>query len=338
VEGRGEAAPRLDFLSLVDYVRAHYGALNQGDFVAAANFSHYDRQKGGLNQVATLVHVDSFEPRQVRNQIQPTPGKKRVVKDYADMRLAYEIGRHVSASPADMYILASGDKSFAAVGQALRAQGISVLFLLSFPDLAAVNIKEEFTWIDFSETQALEQALEKNAQETGKQTPEGAPARTQVDELCDMISALRQEFSTAVPLALVKAVYGSQHGHHLVQAAQSQGRVDLWDDPGGVACVSRREERVFNKVVPMSVRRGFAARADLLYRVVHIAESGLKEPTRAEWRRALKEQGGMSVKDAKQMLNDLLERGILKDGSLDKLDLSLDRVLQFLQETHEAAS
>jgi len=128
-------SPHLDFRQLVDFIEAHYGPLARRDFIAVANFTHYDRQKGGLNQVATLINVDSFEPRTVRRRKQKTAGgRKYVIPNYADMRLAYEVGRHVQYSPADLYILASGDKAFVAVAQALHEAGYPLYFLLADPD------------------------------------------------------------------------------------------------------------------------------------------------------------------------------------------------------------
>ena len=326
---RSGSAPKIDFIQLVNYISDHYGPLDKRDFLAVANFSHYDTQKGGLNQVATPIHVESFEPRQVRNEKQPSPGKKYVIKDYADMRLAFEIGQHVAGRPADLYILASGDKAFAAVGQALRKAGYPVLFLLPNPDLSALNIKEDFEWMDCMYTQTSQRKAEAEPQSASpeKQSSGSDP----IDELCNLISTLRQEFSTPLPITLVKAIFGSEAGHQLIQAGQSQGRIDVWDDSSGITCISRREERMFGRVVPMNTRPGFVARAGLLYQLTRLVETGQVQPSRAQWRRALKEHGQLNVKEAKQLLNTLFEQGILRDGQLDHPDLRLEKVIKFLQ-------
>ncbi len=252
------------------------------------------------------------------------------MKDFADMQLAFEIGQHAAANPADLYMIASGDKAFSAIGRALQKKGFPVLFLFAYPDQAAVILKEEFTWIDFLNTQhghgEEQEDTKKPTEENDSSTKSDA-----VDVLCHVISVLRQEFSTSIPLTLIKAIYGSEKGYHLVQTAQSRGRVDQWDDPNGITCVSRHEERMFNKVVPITTRPDFAVRSENLYKIRMVMESGLKEPTRAEWRRALKEQGEMSVKDAKQLLNTLLEEGILRDGNLGSINLPIETIIKFLK-------
>jgi len=324
---------KVDFLRLVGFIHQQYGTLQPEDFIAVANFSHYDRQKGGLNQVATIVHVDSFEVRKVRNQNQSSPGKKHVMKDFSDFRLAYEIGKHTAQHPADLYILGTGDKAFSAVGQALLEQGFQVIFLLAHPIEAAVIIKENFKWFDYGAVVPLTQiplATQVSIPEQKVTQP-----KSLIDELCEHISLLRQEFSTPIPQILIKAMYGSEKAHQLLQAAQSEGRIDIWDDPSGVACLSRREERVFNKVITSATRKEFVNRATFLYAIVKIAEKELKEPTRAEWRRALKDQGNLSVKEAKFFLNYLLEQKILIDGNLAQPQLTIERIVTFLKSDYK---
>ena len=320
---------KLDFKRLVNYIQEHYGTLAPEDFIAVANFSHYDRQKGGLNQVATLINVDSFEIRQERKMQQPSPGKKYVMKDYADFRLAFEVGRHAAINPADIYILGSGDKAFTAVSQALIQQGLQVLFLIANPLDTALIIKEKYTYLDYVELVPPEQPEQIYETFSSEETVQ---EKSLVDKLCEQISLLRREFSNPVPVNLIKAMYGSEQAHQLIKIAQSQDKVDVWTDPNGIACISRSEERVFNKVVPSLVRTEFAERANLLYTIVKIAEKELKEPTRAEWRRSLKDHSNLSVREAKALLNELFDRKILVEGQLSHPQLSLETVITFLRE------
>ena len=92
-------SPKLDFERLVAYIEEHYGTLAPEDFIVVANFSHYNPQIGGLNRVATVINAQSFMHPRVRRQRQRSPGKRWVIQNYADMRLAFELGRHVSTRP-----------------------------------------------------------------------------------------------------------------------------------------------------------------------------------------------------------------------------------------------
>ncbi len=319
---------KIDYLRLVNYIEEHYGILKAEDFIAVANFSHYDRQEGGLNQVATLIHVDSFEIRQERKVQQPSSGKKYVMKDYSDFRLAYEVGRHTAICPADIYILGTGDKAFTAVSQALLQQGFAVLFLIANPLDTALIIKEKYEYIDYGAIVPPSLPQLEVEPETVQEEP---TAKTPIDALCEHISRLRREFSNPVPIALIKALYGSEHAHKLITLAQSQGRIDLWNDPNGIPCVSLVEERMFNKVIPSPVRAELAQRAHLLSLITEIAEKRLREPSRAEWRRALTEHADLSVREAKALLHELFERRILIEGKLNKPQFSLETIIGFIK-------
>jgi hypothetical protein len=319
-------SPHLDFKQLVEYICKNYGGLQPRDFFAVANFSHYDPQKGSLNQVATLVAVDSFEPRTVRQVEQSSPGKKFVIKDYADIRLAYEVGHHVALQPADLYILGSNDKAMAAIGRALIQVDIPAIFLLPDPELAAVIIKENFDWFSFDSTQSNDETS------TQFEDPEALPQHTDpADDLVATISDLRQALSTPVPVALIESLYGVEHAHQLLARAQSQGRVDLWEDEHDVACASLREERIHDLIVKHNVRAEIAERSALLRKITIILEHGLNDPTGAGWRRELKDSAGLSSREAKILYADLQQAGILRLGNLNQVFLTTETALKFLQ-------
>ncbi len=326
-------SPHLDFRQLVDFIEAHYGPLARRDFIAVANFTHYDRQKGGLNQVATLIHVDSFEPRTVRRREQKTAGgRKHVISNYADMRLAYEVGCHVQRSPAGLYILASGDKAFVAVAQALREAGYPVYFLLADSYSAAAAIKDSFDWFEFDRTQT---PPEVPAPPQAAPQPSAAPPppADEVDALCATLGTLRRELNTGIPVALLKALLPVERAEALIQKAHSQGRIDLWTAPeSGVQCVSLREERLFDKVTPIPVRPEVARRAAQLYALQHIPVYSLQEPTRAAWKRAIKARLNLSNRETKALLQALFQYGLLQPARLERLHLSLESALRWLRQ------
>jgi len=320
------APPKINFENLARYVAEHFGPLAKEDFVVVANFAHYDPQKGGLNRIATLINADSFEDRRERQQTQNSPGKRHVVSNYTDMRLAFEIGQHAAARAADTYLIASGDSAFAAVGHALQAQGREVVFLLADPENAALLIKNSFKCIPLQTTRALETAAPPVAAAPGAETPTPTP----VADLCETINLLRRELTSAIPVGLVEAIFGVA-ARQLINQAQGQGKLDLWKDPAGVPCVSLPEDRLRGKVTPMPVRPALASRAALLQSLAGIAASGLDEPTEAQWRRALPRYTGLSVKAAKRLLDILFEMKILRYGALDRLHLPAPVALDFLQ-------
>lgn len=327
-DSRFGLAPKIDFAALVEVLRQRYGQLSKGDFVVVANFTHYDPQKGGLNQLATLVNVDSFENRLARRQMQTTPGKKHVVDNFADMRLAFEIGQHAALRPADLYILLTGDKAFVAVAHILHDQGHRVLFIVPDPDNAALLIKDGFEWVAFAEVHPANHPAP--VSETARPPALPTPTRDEVGPLLEAISAFRQTFTSPVPEAFVRAVLG-EHAESALKKAFGQGKIDQWQDPNGVPCVSRREERLGGKVVIMASRADLVTRANHLWAVARIAQAKPKEASRAQWRRELSAQAQLSVSQTKAVLDTLFQLKVLRDGQLHTAFITLAQALAFVQ-------
>ena len=324
-------SPKFDFEKLIDTLKGLYGPIYPEDCIVVANFSHYDQQKGGLSRVATIINVDSFESRVTRAKIQGSPGKKFVIQNYADMRLAYEIGKHSTKSPAELYIICSGDKAFAAVGQALQQSGHEVLFLLPAIEKAGRIIKERFNWVAFQTvsggfgqtTTQLEPTKEKNLRKK-KNTP--------TDVLCNVISKLRHEFRSPVPVALIKAMVGPGQAEQLINSARSEGRIDIWMSPQGAECISSQDERLYGKVVPQTTREDLIRKTKVLLGVAIVAEQSAENISRSIWRNNLKEQLNIGNKEAKVLLSKLFLNEILIDGELNKPDMSLEKVIRFLHD------
>lgn len=326
----------LEFSELLDALEEKFGPVHSSDCIVVANFTHYDSQRGGLNRVATLIHVDSFESRTVRRQTQSSPGKKHVMENAADMRIAYEIGRHVTANPAPLYLICSGDKAFAPVARALIEAGVAVVFLFPDPYTAAVILKEEFQWVSLEEilpAQDESAALAEGSPGAPSRTsPSGVHSTEPAEVLVKVISRFRHEFTAPVPIALIQAMAGPGQAGYLIERARSQGKVDLWRSPEGIECISRQEERLSGKVIPLPVRMDLVHKAILLRQVAQIGEDKIVDPTLPGWRAALRQAGGYSNNQAKAFLQSLLDTGILKMGALQQPpDLSLDRVFQYLK-------
>lgn len=317
-------APHMDFEQMVEFIQENYGELRRADFIAVANFTHYDPQKGGLHRVATLIDVDSFEPRSVRNRRQSSAGKRYVIKNFADARLAYEIGVHAHTHPADLYIIGSGDKVFAAIGNALVQAGIPVMFLLPLQEVSAVVLQERFSCIDFQRTQKPEPPPEPPQ----KKEP---PPEDPIEILCGVLGALRRTLNTGIPADLLKAFTPPGEGEALLQKAVSQGKIDIWEAPeSGIRCVSLRTERLYGKITPIPVRPQVAERAAQLYALTRIPHYSLNEPTRAAWKRAIKTRLQLSARETKALLKQLFESGMLQPGDLRHPHLTLERVLAFI--------
>ncbi len=323
-------SPQVDFLQLVDFIERNYGPLARRDFIAVANFTHYNPQKGGLNKVATLIDVDSFKPRSERSREQSSGGKKYVEKNYADFRLAYEIGKHVQERRADLYIIASGDGGFAAVGRALEQDDVAVLFLLAAPELSAIIIKEGFRWFDFDRTQTPPEPPAAAPPVKKAPSPPREKTKDEMQDLQETLSALRRALSTGVPLDLLKALLPAERSEALIRKAESQGLIDRWEAPeSGVVCVSLRSERLFGKVQPIPTRPEVAGGARQLYLLAQIA-ADLPETTRAAWRRALKDRLGLSNRQVKALLQNLFAIGILRPADLRSPRITLETALEFL--------
>ena len=204
-QGRGDfgESPKIDFEYLAAQIQDQYGALEQDDFIVAGNFSHYNQQLGGLNRVATIVNTDSFLPRPVRKQDQKTPGKRYVIRNYADMVLAFEVGRHLETHPADIYIFVAGDAAFSAVGRMVQEKyGKPVEFIL--PNFRRGRVlKALFTCHSFSDFQPT---ITPQMPEAAMAPAEEEETLTPTDEIVEWVRMLRRELSTAIPAGLVQAL------------------------------------------------------------------------------------------------------------------------------------
>lgn len=323
--------PSLDFEQLAAYIEAHYGVLRKADFIAVANFSHYNRQAGGLNRVATTIHVSSFLPRQERKRQQSSPGKRYVYKNYADMRLALEVGRHLASRPADVYLLGSGDGSFAAVGHALQQAGKRVVFLIPYAEAADSALLYHFEWLAYEEIAATFAPEPEPEPEPALENATDIPSPPDpVDRFCDTLATLRRELTTAIPEDLMIAIYGPQQARTLIHKAQGSGRIDCWENPEGIRCLSLQSERLHGLVQRMSTRPEVAEAARLLADIARLAATDTPPRDLPAWRRALR-QRGMSTHQAKRLCRQLLDLGILVHGRMHQPHLTVDTVLRFLR-------
>lgn len=315
-------SPFMDFGQLVAYIEENYGSLAKEDFIVVANFTHYNPQKGGLNRYATVIDAQSFMGSQVRRKRQRSGGKKWVIHNFADMRLAFEVGRHVATRPADIYILGSGDEAFTALGRTLREMGFPVVFLVADPygQSTDANIRSEFDLLDFRVTQREPEP---------EPAPAPAPETEEEDEVtrfCATLGDLRRRLSTGIPVRLMEALYGPAQAHELIRQAQGRGLVDLWEGPTGVRCLSLQTERVLGTVQKMPTREGVRRAAEVLAAVVEIAQNAPRDADRAFWRRALRGRLGVSSRTAKALLTRLLALGVLRDGQMRQPRITVETV------------
>lgn len=334
-QGQGDygASPSIDFAALADYINRNIGTLTKEDTFAAANFSHYNRQWGGLNQYANLIEVDSFLPSTLADSKKTPDGKKFVVHNYSDMALAYHIGRHASRNPANIYVFITGDGAFTAVADQLVQSGRQVQFILPDPDSASYILKERFLCIPFNETQP-EPAPSRPAQPAASLKKKAKPYRKAVQ----IVKDLRREFSTAIPQSLVKAAIGPSSADRILNHARSEEVLDLWQSENGIDCVSLAQERLYGKVQVMEPRPVFARAANVLFAVALLAESDTPPLARADWRRSLKTSLETSSASAKQWLQLLLDCGILLDSQIGQPDLSLTKLKHFMQQAEKKYS
>lgn len=331
-QGHGDfgASPSIDFEALVDYVHQQVGELSPMDTYAAANFSHYNQQLGGLNRLSQIIAVDSFEPPRPHHP-HPHFGKKHVVHNFSDMALAYQAGRHAAQDPADIYLFVSGDGAFAAVADALQQSGLQVQFILPDPASAHHILTERYLCIPFQDTQPRHKPLAAPPpaqEEVHEQKP--------YQEAVEMIAAFRREFSTAIPAALVKAALGPASAGRLLDHARSEQAIDMWESDTGVACVSLQGERLYGKVIKMEPRPVFVEAAGVLFTVARLAESPHPPLARADWRKAIKEKLSISNTDAKNWLGLLLDCAILQDSRIQRPDMSLAKLKNFLTRAEAA--
>ena len=320
-------SPFMNFGQLVAYIEENYGTLAREDFIAVANFTHYNPQKGGLNRYATVIDAQSFMGSQVRRRRQRSGGKKWVIRNFADMRLAFEVGRHVATRPADIYILGSGDEAFTALGRTLREMGFQVVFLVADPNGPSTdaNIRAEFDLLDFRVTQH-EPEPEPEPQ------PQPQAVEDEVERFCATLGDLRRRLSTGIPVRLMAALYGPQQADELIRKAQGRGLVDLWEGPTGVRCVSLQTERVLGTVQKMETREGVRRAAEVLAAVAEIAQTAPRDADRAFWRRALRQRLGVSTRAAKALLERLLALGVLRDGQMRTPRVTVDAVVALSRE------
>lgn len=321
------ASPSIDFAALVEYVNRHIGTLIKVDTFAAANFSHYNQQLGGLNRLANIIHVDSFESTYTQSASRANAGKKFVMHNYSDMALAYHAGLHAGNRPADVYIFVTGDGAFAAVADCLKASGRLVNFILPDPQNAHHALKERYLCIPFQETQPrLPDPVFPDEITEEKEQSSIKPYQNAVA----MIAEFRREFSTAIPASLIKAAIGPSSADRILNHARTEEEIDLWESNAGVACVSLRKERLHGTLIKMESRSGFVAAAGVIFIVANLAESTNPPADRATWRKHLKESLEISASEAKLWLNILLDTGILQDSRMKHPDLGKERLKSFL--------
>ncbi len=319
--------PTLDFVQLVDFVERQFGHLAPEDFIVAANFSHYDPQKGGLNKVATLLDLDTFLPPGLRGRWQPWRGRHHVLKNYVDMRLALEIGRHLALRPADLYLIASGDGDFVAVAHAIQEQKRDVYFLPPDIEKTAREIRAQFTCYDapsiFLKTEpALPQ-------------PEPDEPADPTETVCTLLGELRREFSVGIPLDLLKVLLPPEQATAWVKKAYGQGKIDYWAAPNmpDVQCVSLRSARLQGKIIPLATRPELAYSARVLMTLVQ--HSAGMTPSHKAWRQVIKRQLGLSNKKAKQLLDDLIACGMLDAAYPRRLQIDMEKLKDFIARQKE---
>jgi hypothetical protein len=332
-QGRGDygQSPSIDFGHFVEHINEKYGQLDNSDFIVAANFSHYNQQLGGLNRLAKVVGVDSFEPRQARNLAQSSPGKKHVIENYSDMALAFLAGAHVARTPADAYFFVTGDKAFAAVATMIQdVYQKQVAFIFPNPASAGMALVEGFTWYDFKDTQPS-LTIGTNETEIGGMQTEPKPVDPFL-ELRGHISNLRREFCSAIPISLVKALMVTENPQKLIDQARTNGVLDIWQTPDGVTCVSLQEERMVGKVVPIDLRPYLDVLGLLLLNIKEIGGEQQKVLSRADWRTKIRENSQFSNSEAKKLVDLLFSTAILRDGSTNKPALKPERAFTFINQ------
>jgi hypothetical protein len=321
-------SPKIDFEYLVEYIHLNYGILEVEDFIVAANFSHYNQQLGGLNRYATALKTNSFEPREIRKLTQRNAGKKHVIRNYADMALAFEAGRHIETRPADFYLFITGDTAFAAVATLIQENyKKQVEFILPDED-KAYTLRELFPCRPFSEFQPVPEILTAPAEvEPNEELESNQPFR----ELLETLTFLRRELSTAIPADLIKAILGPSTSSRLLGHARSEKFIDIWENETGQECLSLREERVVGKIVKMGTRPAVQIASRVLY-ISAAASEGINQPmSRADWRKRIRMDGGFSNMEAKFWLKRLFSHQILRDGHSELGNLDPNKVLDFVR-------
>jgi len=334
-KGSNRSTLHIDFDYLVKSIDRTYGALEPGDFFLSANLSRFGQALSGIDRYATLINLDDPGTGLTGDQKLRRTAGNFSIKNYACMTLAFEAGKHVEKNPTDFYLFVGTDASLAAIARALRDRHHrQVEFLLPAPEKATV-LKALFPCRPFMDFQP----------QPGKKVPseEGAALgvisqRDPTLRLLELLSSLRREFSTAIPVDLLKAMLGPASSQRLLDRARTESKIDLWKNDAGIQCVSRYEERVVGKVVKMNTRPAMAQAAKILF-ITASASENLKLPvSRADWRKILKREGSFTNAEAKFWLEQLFEQGILKDGIRGRLKLALEDVISFVKRVENEAT
>ena len=332
----------IDFEALLRFIEKQFGAVSKEDFVVAANFSHYNQQLGGLNRLATLIHVDSFDSREVRSKQQHSPGKRYVIPNYSDMALAFLAGAHIAAEPADIYIFVTGDAAFAAVASLIQERyKRQVHFILPDENKAAAVLKERFLCIPFSETQPAPATRQEHSGaipdlEDGSGQP---PDNPNTERIRNAVAQLRLEFHTAIPSALIRCLLGPAVAQQQLDRARTEEVIDLWTDEDQNEFISPQTERLYGKVVKMPTRIGLLQASNLLFAVAQIAEQEAERPvSRSDWRKRLKQTLQISNAESKKWLDLLFTAGILRDEHIQRPDLTLDSIISFIHKAEATLS
>jgi hypothetical protein len=326
--------PHIDFEYLVKSIERSYGPLEPVDFILVANLSRYGQALSGADKYATLINLDDPAAGNSKKQKDTHPSRNYSIKNYACMMLAFEVGKHIEKVPADFYLFVGTDASLAAVARVIRdSHHRQVEFLLPNPEKTTV-LKALFHCRPFMDFQP--QPGEKASPVAGK-VPAASIQTDPTKRLLYLLSSLRREFSTAIPVDLLRALLGPDSSQRLLDRARSEMKIDLWKNDAGIQCVSRYEERVVGKVVKMSTRPALVQAAKILYITTSASEKLQTPISRAEWRKTLKNEGNYSNTEAKYWLEQLFEQGILKDGAYGRLKLTLDDVVIFVKRVVEEA-
>ncbi len=339
-EGIGDfgAQASIDFEALVRYIEKQFGSVNKENFFVVANFAHYNQQLGGLNRMATLINMDSFEAREVRSKQQRTPGKRHVIRNYSDMAIAFQAGSHIAGIPADIYIFITGDAAFAAVASLIQERyKRQVHFILPDENRAAAILKERFFCIPFSETQP-EPSLPKNEPEGNRDTQIDTispSVNENTESIKNAVAQLRKEFHTAIPSKLIQSLIGPGTAQQQLARARTEEVIDLWTNGGENEFISLQKERLYGKIVKMETRAGLLQAAQILFSVAQIAEQSQRPVSRSDWRKQLKQHLNISNAESKKWLDLLITTGILRDEHIQDPWITLDSAIPFLHQAEE---
>ena len=264
----------IDFEALTQYIEKQFGSINKEDFFVIANFAHYNQQLGGLNRMATLINMDSFEAREVRNKHQHSPGKRYVIQNYSDMAIAFQAGIHLANAPADIYIFVTGDAAFAAVASLIqKGYKRQVHFFLPDENKAAAILKERFLCIPFSETQPERvhlKSVSRKKDEPSINMPE-TPSKQNSRAIQDAVAQLRIEFRTAIPTKLIRSLIGPKTAQKQLDRARTEEVIDLWikeNEKGDRnEFISLQKERLYGKVIEMDTRTGLLQASNILFSI-----------------------------------------------------------------------